>query len=263
MAMHGPSVDFIFEPIKPGMFSIPVGKIHEVGVTVDGLSSLFKSSATKAAEAAAEAAKAQADMKYVQVAGELEKAQEAFETAKADGNTGAMSDALDDWNSVWKKVQSDGDVNYSLSDDEQAALGKHGLDPTEEGGAADQLSDAQTEEWIKSLGDSKVASKDPDELFKTDDDESSDSAASSSDEDSSVTEQGASSGSNSDSASELGAIDGDDGLDDLDAISSSSAGQTVADSLDAGATTVSATGDTVVEGAAAGAQGAADVFSSL
>jgi hypothetical protein len=35
MHMHGSTVHFVFHPIKPGMFSIPVGKIHEVTLTID------------------------------------------------------------------------------------------------------------------------------------------------------------------------------------------------------------------------------------
>ena len=36
MHMHGSHVRFMFHPIKPGMFSIPVGKVHEVALTIDG-----------------------------------------------------------------------------------------------------------------------------------------------------------------------------------------------------------------------------------
>ena len=36
MHMHGSHVRFMFHPIKPRMFSIPVGKVHEVALTIDG-----------------------------------------------------------------------------------------------------------------------------------------------------------------------------------------------------------------------------------
>lgn len=52
MYLHGAHAAFIFHPIKLGMFSIPTGRISEVGLTIDGLTSASSSGGGAAATSA-------------------------------------------------------------------------------------------------------------------------------------------------------------------------------------------------------------------